>query len=432
MTPNAIAKRNKAQAAKANKAQVVETKALVQIIAEPIFQPIAPVTATPVNAAEYEVALLAQANGQANKANNELALVVAPPVVHMTPMREKAIAGLDTCRDILVTTGQAWNSRHGEVFPIISHHDTTFPFNRFEYEETKFPDSRYSILRCSDTSHEVGVPFADSYFVFNNDKLKKWIDILFAGVERAGCKLKIKTCGTLKDRAWQFVSFEIEGLESINAGGREIRTLLSMLKSLDKQISFTLVNSTITVCCANTFAMVNGDTDAPLYAKIKLTKNCELKIDQVPQIVECFISGREALLKRLTEWHAIGINSTQAEQLFAAWLADAATPLSTRMGNVIERLKELHVRGKGNKGETALDAFNAVTEYYTHENAGKTDNLTKQVESSEIGDGAKAKGEFFSFLTKSLVSSDAFQGVCKMGDTILLAYNTAKRGAKAA
>lgn len=345
-----------------------------------------------------------------------------PPVV-AAPIRQAPIAGLDNVRDFLVTTGNTWNSKYAEIHEVITNKDPeTFPFARFEYVAEKFPNSRWSILRCSDTKHEIGVPFdAKSYYVMNNEKFQAFIETLQAGIEKEGLKLSIETAGTLKDRNHQFVSFKINGMDEIEAGGRKIRSFLSILKGLDKLMSFTFVNSTITVCCANTFAIVNDDTGAPLYGRIKFTQNCALKIAEVPLIVRSFVSGNESLLKKLNAWHNIGITPLQAEQMFAAWLGEIDLPMSTRLSNIVQRLKALHVTGKGNKGETALDAFNAVTEYYTHESAGDSKDPMKQFESSEIGDGAKSKGEFFDFLVKSLVSSDMFTGVCKIGENILVA-----------
>lgn len=357
---------------------------------------------------------------------NAPAPVSAPPAI---------IPGLGN-HDVLATTGGTWNSKFAEVHPEIKNRDAaTFPFARFEYVTHRFPGSSWGIIRCSDNNLEVGVPFnvaKGSYYVMNNERLQTFIDVLQAGVEKEGLRLSIQTAGTLDVRNRQFVSFKIEGLDELEVGHRKINSFLSLLKGLDKQISFTFVNSTITVCCANTFQMVKDDTGAPLYGKIKFTKNCELKIAEVPLIVRSFVSGNEALIKKLKQWESIGMTPIQAEQLFATWLGDLDKPMSTRMNGIIARLKELHVIGKGNKGETALDAFNAVTDYYTHESAGETDNVSKQLESSEIGDGAEKKVQFFDFLAKSLESSAAFQGVCKMGETILVAYSAEQKRRAAA
>jgi hypothetical protein len=337
------------------------------------------------------------------------------------------IAGLNTVNDLLVTTGETWNAKHGEIVEVINLGDSSFPFNRFEYQAEQFPNSKWSILRTSDNGAEVGVPFdAKSYSVFTNAKRRDFLERMLGGLEKYGVKAAIKTAGTLRDRARQFVSIELGGLDKLEAGGRKINSFLSLLTAVDKSLSFTLSNSTLTVCCANTFAMVENETGVPLYSKVKMTRNADFWIEEIPLIVESFVSGNEALLLKLNQWHSIGVNATQAEQIFAAWLADEGEPVSTRLANIIQRLKELHVNGKGNKGETALDCFNAVTEYYTHESAGDSNNILKQFENSEIGAGADSKADFFRYLTEAFVSSEKFEGVCKVGDSILVAYNKAK------
>src|SRR5579864_4802261 len=285
-----------------------------------------------------------------------------PESVPLVNANKDTIPGLHTRHDFLCSVpGMTWNGSHGEQHEVITPGDVaTDPFARFEYNAVRFPGSSWHILKCSDTGHEVGVPFqTDSYTVVNNSKMFAFLEKLQSGIEKQGLKLVIMSEGTLRNRFNQFWSFKIAGLDKLEVGGREIRSFLSLLKSLDKTVSFTFVNSTITVCCANTFKMVQDDTGAPLYGKVKLTKNADVKIAEIPLIVEAFVSGNNALLKRLNEWHSIEVTSTQAEQLFAAWLGDADKPLSTRMHNIILRLKELHgPKGKGNKGETALDAFN--------------------------------------------------------------------------
>ena len=345
------------------------------------------------------------------------------------------IPGLSNVNDALTCTGKTWNARFAEVHPVIDINDpaTSIPA-RFEYVEEKFPDSQWSILRCSDNGQEAGVPFkAKSYTVMNMAKLRKFIETLQAGIEKLGLQVVIETTGTINDRARQFVSFRIDGLDKFTVDGREIHSFLNVLNSIDKSCHVTFANQTFTVCCQNTFAMAKDGQGAPLYGKVKHTAGMDLKLAEVPLIVESFITGNKAIFAKLNEWTAIGMTATQAECLFAAWLGDAG--LSTRSANMIDRLKELFAKGKGNKGETAFDAFNAATEYYTHESAGKSDDTAKQWQSSEQGDGARSKAEFFDYLAKSLASSEIFAGVCRCGDAILVAYRKAtidKATAKAA
>ena len=62
--------------------------------------------------------------------------------------------------------------------------------------------------------------------------------------------------------------------------------------------------------------------------------------------------------------------------------------------NTVNRMGELFLSGRGNRGETLADAFSAVTDYYTHESSGGT-NVMRQVMSSEYGAGNQNKQDFW-------------------------------------
>ena len=75
--------------------------------------------------------------------------------------------------------------------------------------------------------------------------------------------------------------------------------------------------------------------------------------------------------------------------------------MSSRTFNTVTRLAELFQRGAGNNGETLLDAFSAVTDFYSHESSGGADQpgfRVKQALSSEFGSASRKKQDFFSNL----------------------------------
>ncbi len=152
-------------------------------------------------------------------------------------------------------------------------------------------------------------------------------------------------------------------------------------------------------------------------------------LNDVPRLVEAYISGNEKLFKTLGAFSVFPVSLTDAEGYFAAFIGrdnkgevTDKSKLSTRSANIVETLKELFVHGKGNKGKTAFDLFNAVTEYYTHMSAGDSDNKLKQYTSSEAGDGLVSKGEFYSWLVKHGQSKSGVSAIAKVGDTLLVNY----------
>jgi len=90
----------------------------------------------------------------------------------------------------------------------------------------------------------------------------------------------------------------------------------------------------------------------------------------------------------------------------------------------------LFQRGAGNNGETLLDAFSAVTDYYSHESSGGADQpgfRMKQTISSEFGSASRKKQDFFNALFYSKAKDDptfrrdSFDALVSRGNTVIKA-----------
>ncbi len=355
----------------------------------------------------------------------------------------------DLSLDRLTTSVPTWNNTNPEnIKPITLRDPERCVLASFEYLPEKLVTENgnqtpFSILRCSDNNAIVGVPFNPrTYKLLNNDKFLAVIEGIGAQLDKIGVKWSVATTGTLNERGRIFVALKLDGFDAYKVGDREILMFLNALNSVDKSCNWVFANNAFTVCCANTFRHVlESGESASLHVRGKHSAGMDTALLDIPKIVEMFITGNEKILKTLKAFHAFPIGLTDAEEIFAAWLGNAPIegeamgkfalpkiPLSTRTGNMIDRLTVLFAKGKGNKGETALDLFNAVTEFYTHESAGKSDNAMKQFASSEDlnGDGAKAKSDFYNTLIKLL---DAPQGADyrafgKCGNMLLVQYRS--------
>jgi hypothetical protein len=344
----------------------------------------------------------------------------------------------ETIADELTNSVQTWNSK--DVAPIVLRENSNV-LNRFEYvpEPLMAGDkpSGYSILRCNDNGVLVGKPFAGSYGLLNNTGFISVIETICAVLEKMGIGYQIATSGTLMSRERSFISVQLTEFSKYVIDGREIHAFLNCLNSIPSNTgcTVTFANNTFTVCCRNTFAHALQCTDGTkFHAAIKHTSGMKAALNDVPRLVEAYISGNEKLFKTLGAFSVFPVSLADAEGYFAAFIGrdnkgelTDKSKLSTRSANIVETLKELFVRGKGNKGQTAFDLFNAVTEYYTHFSAGESDNKLKQYNSSEAGDGLVSKGEFYSWLVKHVQSTAGVQSVAKVGDTLLVAYRQAAK-----
>ena len=341
--------------------------------------------------------------------------------------------------DELTAAYETWNCK--DVAPIILREPARSVLARFEYvpEPLLAGDVKtaYSILRCSDNGKLVGKPFAPkSYGLLNNNDFMGVIETIVAVIEKLGLQAEIATTGTLMDRERSFISIKLVGHDKFNVDGREIQTFLNCLNSIPSNsgCTVTFANNTFTVCCRNTFAHALRCGDGTkFHAAIKHTSGMKAALADIPTLVEAYITGNQKLFATLTAFSEFAVDLQTAEEYFAAFIGRDVkgnltdkTTLATRSANIVETLAGLFTKGKGNKGKSAFDLFNAVTEYYTHYSAGESDNAVKQYTSSEAGDGLVSKGEFYSWLVAHTQTAGGVQAVAKVGNTLLVNYRKAK------
>ncbi len=334
-----------------------------------------------------------------------------------------------------------WNWNDATAFESINLRENSNVLNRFEYLPSVLQvgtkKTKYSILTCSDTGAIVGKPFADSYGLLNNGDFIGVIESICNVLDSRGLKWKVTTTGTLANRERMFISLEIEpdaSTETID--GREFHAFLNCLNSIpsNQGCTVTFANNTFCVCCKNTFAHVlHGRDGSKFHAALKHSRGLKAALNDIPVLVEAYFSGNEKLFANLKTFNVFPVSISEAEEFLAAFIGrdlkgnlTDKTELKTRSGNMVEKLKELFVKGKGNKGETAFDLFQGVTEFYTHFSAGQSEDTSKQFESSEGGAGYQSKNEFYQWLLAATQSTSNWQGICKVGNTLLVNYRKAK------
>ena len=314
---------------------------------------------------------------------------------------------------------------------------------RFEYIPTPLLTSKgkptgYCIAECSDNGLPVGRPYAKSYGLINNDAFLSLGEEFAKVCVKYGIPYSLTTTGTVMNRERQFYCFKVDQAATFKLGNREFRQFLSFLNSIASTAGCTLTvtATSFCVCCRNTFAhALYGAENSPFYFGGKHTPNLKDLIKDLPRVFESFIKGSDILHGHFKRFNEFELPVAQAESLFAAFVTrdenknepDDKGELSTRSANIAERLKALFGDTKqGNDGQTALDVFSAVTDYYSHESAGETDDKTKQFESSEFGSGARAKRTMFSWLCQAMQgggeSTARFGAILKLGDRLWVDY----------
>lgn len=254
------------------------------------------------------------------------------------------------------------------------------------------PTDTCELFCTDDESIVVGQPVnCNSYGLVTNSA---WLDMIkeaIAGVKGA----VVATAGSVEARNKVFVSIKLKELETFKAAGREFLPYLNFGNGFDKQSVVYSCLSTFCTVCSNTdrmnLAIAKNNKTVPVNCVIRHTKNAPLRINNMAELVEGFL-GAAAEFKALLDTMANQpMTEAQARPFFAGLLADGKREeISTRRLNQVDRLTELFVSGRGNNGDDRSDAYQAVTEYATHESSGNVSPM-RQIVSSEFGSAATLK-----------------------------------------
>ena len=276
---------------------------------------------------------------------------------------------------------------------------------------------------ATDDGLPIGMPIAQSFQFLSN---VEWI----ANVRNAMSMFPgsvIESLGTFDDRAKRYVTIKLgDTRESFKIGERVFNTRLNYFDALDGQYRFRRKGSETCQVCHNTCHMsLSEKSDLDQGAKHSKTHK-----EQVLRMDEAF----EALFLRSADFERLFANAEEtpidenrAHLALLGWLGEGKEA-STRLLNQANRMKELFLTGAGNRGQTGLDLISAVTDYYSHESAGKlTDgrDLWKQFASSEIGSGDRMKDQFIADIrTKDFrFNKQALGSLVKQGELTLSLSN---------
>ena len=272
----------------------------------------------------------------------------------------------------------------------------------------KFVSGEYVQLVCTDNEEiSIGAPVhSETYSVLTNAGFLAIVQSALDQIHGA----VVASVGSVCRRGRIFVSIKLPKLESFMAAGREFKPYLNFLSSHDKSAPFIVNLGTICTVCNNTFNMNLTDTDGDkLRITVRHTSGMEAALKDVPSIVAAFFVSCQKFAEVMNSLMEIPISEKDARAFFAGFLTDKMEnetaemdkaqkkEMSTRRINQIQRLVELFNAGKGNAGKNLADLFQAITDYYSHENSGGEDKM-KQLASSEFGNGQTMKTAAFALL----------------------------------
>lgn len=178
--------------------------------------------------------------------------------------------------------------------------------------------------------------------------------------------LTIENMGHLNGGAKVFIQAQVA--KEFRVVGEEYKSYITLLNGHIGNSQVAIGPSTVRVVCQNTFAMAYAN----LGEKFRHSAGVNERVLSSTAIQE-YVNGAMDFYSRSAESLAVA-NCTEAQfAKFAEKVFGEAK--STRAKNVADRLNQLFYRGAGNEGRTFYDAFNAVTEFSSHNKPSRDGNF---------------------------------------------------------
>lgn len=268
--------------------------------------------------------------------------------------------------------------------------------------------------------------YANEGYQFFQDSLLR--EMVWNAFDSAGVHPRLVYDGTLGGGKVSFMRFRIDSEADSMVEGRKFQSQFTVVDPKDSASynggSICFFDHHTDTVCFNTIAIAVGQS-RNFKASFKHTRNASIKLDAVMQELEAIYETREAFFNRLRHMAEVPVTPQQAERILAYFEGKDRKDkdLSVQSANKVVAQRRLFKSGTGNKGETLLDLYNGVTEFYSKgPGSGKTTGPGQKWGSSEFGSAMSKKQEFLSILTDKdgdILTDEDLDMLADMGETIL-------------
>lgn len=267
-------------------------------------------------------------------------------------------------------------------------------------------DDVYDIVATKNGKEYYLTTVSDVYQVFQNRDLAELVAKVLKGIPH-----KITDILTIRGLRQCFITVSLQDTKAKN--GDAFKENVIFATSHDGSMKTLCFSSFVRVVCANTVRAALQSKGA-IDLSASHTNGGQAKLEGWGKQVDELMGFNRDWIARYSLLTEEQTNADEAKTFFSGFLGNGKA-LSKRSENQVDTLLSLFARGKGNKGETVADIFNATTEAYTHgllydEKTVKNDPW-KILESSESGRFAEAKTRAFDLLT----NRKAFQETVSAG-----------------
>jgi hypothetical protein len=262
-------------------------------------------------------------------------------------------------------------------------------------KEMVFGDKKYVVPIAKDDMLPVAPPYCEgTYTLFTPQEAWAWMEELLKGTQ-----YNVQSIGMLWNRSFWFMSTELTELKALHVGdGRETKFQLNFSGGLDRKVSPQCELSSIVAVCHNTISL--SRTTGEVLFNERATKNFKARLDLAKSEVEKAVGMTAVFKAAMGTLAETPCSKDDARIIFAGYVTPGEEKkMSTRTKGAVEELTALHVNGIGNSGKTEFDLLNAYTQQLTHGSSESKVPMGRRFASSEYGNGADNKADFYKVLT---------------------------------
>jgi len=238
-------------------------------------------------------------------------------------------------------------------------------------------------LLAEDDWLPVGPAFGASYSPGNRPIESFW-NVIASSLE--GVPYEVVSAGTTMNREVMFASIRLT--DGFEVGGRKYNEYLTLLDSLNASFARQFKYNNVCVVCMNT--VLQSLSSGVSVGKAKHTVNFETNLKRLIEDAQSFHAVSELFKAMLERAYLTPCSRDEARSWIAGITGQNAKIMTNGLRNKIARITELFDCGAGCEGRTHLDAFQALTDYYTHESTLRKETGA-QWSNSEFGSGAQIK-----------------------------------------
>lgn len=182
--------------------------------------------------------------------------------------------------------------------------------------------------------------------------------------------------------------------EPVIIAGDETLETFTLINSFDGSSPCSAFFGAYRLVCSN--GLRAHVTSAHNHFRIRHTKNVHSKIEQAVRIIAAEQKYFEIFKERCEQLAQIAIDKNMVEKFLETVIGEAK---NKQTKNRHAEISQLFEHGKGNKGETAWDLYNGLTEYVDHYYSDESSE-DRMLVNRNIGQGVKWKEQGFAWLSE--------------------------------